>query len=194
MVIGAFLALAEEDGKYRPDPTTTTTTTSTIRPYTWNPRWNPSWNVQNPNWNAQNPNWNNNWDRTYRGRWNNNNTGYNWNQQHDWTRNRYDPAYGRDWRTLRLDETADARGYTYVYETVGGIVAEENGVFETVGLRLHDGQRINGQVIITDRDGVTYKINYQVESKEPYVARGHREAERVPPSIARLLALLETHK
>jgi hypothetical protein len=191
LVIGAFLAYAEEEGKYRPDlATTSTTTTSTIRPYTWNPRWNPSWNIQNPNWNDGRVN--NNWDRTNRGRWNN--TGYNWNPQQDWTRNRWDnPAYGRDWRTLRLDETADARGYTYVYETVGGIVAEENGVFETVALR-HDGQRINGQVIITDREGVTYKINYQVESKEPYVARGLREAERVPPTIARLLALLESHK
>jgi hypothetical protein len=72
-------------------------------------------------------------------------------------------------------------------------VAEETGVFESIGLR-HEGTRITGTVQITDRDGVIYKINYQADTKEPYIARGGREAERVPPTIARLLALLETHK
>lgn len=183
-MVSAILACAED--------TSSTTSTSTVRPYSWTPRYNdPNWNTrwnqhvpQTPNWGQDRNNWN---------RWNH--TGY---QGNDWNRNRwdtrYDAAYPRDWRTLRLDEKADARGYVYVYDTVAGIVAEETGVFEGIGLR-HEGQKIHGQVIITDpRDGVIYKINYQAESKEPYVHRGSREAERVPPTIARLLALLEAHK
>lgn len=192
MLLAVALAYAAEDS--------TTTITSTIRPYTWTPRaadpnnWN-RWNYndwnRNHDWNRNN---NNDWTRK-RWDWNRwNNTGYNHN---DWNRNRWDSRYDgypRDWRTLRLEEKADARGYTYVYETVGGIIAEETGVFESVGLR-HEGQRIHGQVTITDpRDGVIYKINYQTESKEAYVHRGNRDAERVPPTIARLLALLESHK
>lgn len=176
LVIGAFFAYAAED--------LITTSTSTIRPLSWTPRYNdPAWNTRN-NWG--NDRWNHRW----------NNTGFN---QNDWNRNRWDSryphdAYPRDWRTLRLEEKSDVRGYTYVYETVGGVIAEETGIFESIGLR-HEGQRIHGQVTITDpRDGVIYKINYQADSKEAYVPRGSREAERIPPTIVRLLALLETHK
>lgn len=188
------MACAEDDGKYKPE---TTTSTTTIRPYTWTPRaWtDPSWardgRPHNWNWNQNHPNtWNAdprwNVDPRY------NYTGYN-----SW--NRYNPTWNRgvgvygDYRTIKLDEKADLRGYHYVYETVGGVNAEEIGTFENVGLR-HEGQKINGQVIITDREGALYKINYQVESREAYIPRGSREAERVPPTIARLLALMESHK
>lgn len=207
LVIGALLACAEEDGKYKPDSTTTSATT--IRPYTWTPRaWNdPAWREARPHtWNNNNwdsrwnsdPRWNSNVDP----RWNvdpriNHTVGHNsWNRWNSpsWPNSRrYDGGVYGDYRTIRLDEKADLRGYHYVYETVGGVNAEEIGTFENVGLR-HEGQKINGQVIITDREGVLYKINYQVESREAYIPRGSREAERVPPTIARLLALMETHK
>jgi hypothetical protein len=92
-----------------------------------------------------------------------------------------------------LDEVADARGYQYDYETVGGIKVLETGTIEHVGLR-HEGVRAVGTITITDRDGVIYKLNYQSESKEPYIPRGAREPERIPPTIVRALALLESHK
>lgn len=184
------MACAEDDGKYKPE---TTTSTTTIRPYTWTPR---AWN--DPSWTRDGRPHNWNWNQNYPNTWNTdprfavdpryNYTGYNqWNRP-TWNRG----VYG-DYRTIKLDEKADLRGYHYVYETVGGVNAEEIGTFENVGLR-HEGQKINGQVIITDRDGVLYKINYQVESREAYIPRGSREAERVPPTIARLLALMESHK
>jgi hypothetical protein len=107
------------------------------------------------------------------------------------------PVIGRpytDWRTVRLDEKVDAKGYRYVYETVGGILAEEVGTFENIGLKT-EGVRAQGYVQITDpRDGVTYRIDYQSDIKDPYVARGNREVLRTPPTIVKLLALLEAHK
>ncbi|KAG5675019.1 hypothetical protein PVAND_004959 [Polypedilum vanderplanki] len=182
----AFISLAENnDGKYRPEAVTTQTTTTptTIRPANrWNdPRW--GWNTGiNTNWN--NPAARNDW------RWRNT--------------NQWDPRYnvdaaGRpinrfnDWRTIHLDEVADARGYQYDYETVGGIKVLETGTFENVGLR-HEGVRAVGSIVITDRDGVIYKINYQSESKDAYIPRGAREPERIPPTLAKALALLESHK
>lgn len=184
------MVCAEEDGKYKPDATTTPTT---IRPYTWTPRawYDTTTRPANWNWNNRAP-WNPSVDPRVDARFNY--TGHNnWNRHNpSWGRG-YDPAVYSDYRTIRLDEKADYRGYHYVYETVGGVNAEEIGTFENVGLR-HEGQKINGQVIITDRDGVLYKINYQVESREAYIHRGSREAERVPPTIARLLALMESHK
>lgn len=72
-------------------------------------------------------------------------------------------------------------------------MVEENGTFENIGLR-HEGVRAVGSITITDRDGVTYKISYQSDSKEAYIPRGGREPERIPPSLTRLLALMETHK
>lgn len=78
------------------------------------------------------------------------------------------------------------------YETVGGIVAEEVGTFQTLGLP-NEGVRTVGFVEITDPDGIAYRIDYQAVSKEAYITpRG--EAPRTPPSIVKLLALLEAHK
>lgn len=71
-------------------------------------------------------------------------------------------------------------------------MAEEVGVFENIGLKI-EGIRTQGYVQITDVEGVTYRIDYQSDSKEAYIPpRG--EAARVPPTIVKLLALLESHK
>jgi Insect cuticle protein len=78
------------------------------------------------------------------------------------------------------------------YETVGGIVAEEVGTFKNIGLR-NEGVRTVGYVEITDPEGVSFRIDYQADSKDAYITpRG--EAPRTPPSIIKLLALLEAHK
>lgn len=71
-------------------------------------------------------------------------------------------------------------------------MAEEVGVFENIGLKT-EGIRTQGYVQITDREGVTYRIDYQSDSKEAYIPRGV-EAPRVPPTIVKMLALLESHK
>ncbi|XP_070495107.1 uncharacterized protein [Chironomus tepperi] len=197
----AVLALADDDGKYRPEATTKTPlivpVTTTLRPKWNDPRWSdPRW-AGHQGWN--NNHWNNNWNR-YNSTWNDwNRPAGAWGSQ-PWTGNRYNvDALGRpitrhpDWRTIRLDEKADVRGYQYVYETVGGILVEENGTFENIGLR-HEGVRAVGVITITDRDGVTYKLTYQSDSKEAYIPRGAREPDRIPPSLTRLLALMETHK
>lgn len=80
------------------------------------------------------------------------------------------------------------------YETVGGILAEEVGTFENVGLKT-EGIRAQGYVQITDPQGVSFRIDYQADSKDAYIPRGDgREAPRTPPSIVKLLALMELHK
>lgn len=82
-----------------------------------------------------------------------------------------------------------------MYETVGGILAEEVGTFENIGLKT-EGVRSQGFVQITEPiTGVTYRIDYQTDSKDAYIPRGDgREAPRMPPTIIKLLALLESHK
>lgn len=65
-------------------------------------------------------------------------------------------------------------------------------MFENIGLK-NEGARIQGYVQVTDIDGVTYRIDYQSDSKEAYIPpRG--EAPRIPPAIVKLLSLLESHK
>jgi len=81
----------------------------------------------------------------------------------------------------------------FSYETVDGVLAEEAGTFENIGLR-NEGIRAQGYVTITDREGVKFRIDYQADSKDAYIPRGSREVNRVPPSIVKLLALLESHK
>lgn len=104
------------------------------------------------------------------------------------------PRPFHDYRTIRLDEKVDAKGYRYVYETVGGIKAEEVGTFENIGLKT-GGVRTQGYVQITDVDGIVYRIDYQTESKDAYVPKGSAgEAPRTPPTIIKLLSLLESHK
>ena len=92
-----------------------------------------------------------------------------------------------------MDEKVDYKGYRYVYETVGGILAEEVGTFENIGLKT-EGVRSQGFVQITDPEGITFRIDYQVDSKDAYVPRNNGEAPRTPPTIIKLLALLEQHK
>lgn len=78
------------------------------------------------------------------------------------------------------------------YETVGGILAEEVGTFQNIGLK-NEGVRVQGYVQITDTNGVTFRIDYQSDQKEAYIPpRG--EAPRTPPSIVKLLSLLDLHK
>lgn len=73
-------------------------------------------------------------------------------------------------------------------------MAEEVGTFENIGLKT-EGVRSQGFVQITDVDGVTYRIDYQSDSKDAHVPRGAgREAPRTPPTIIKLLSLLESHK
>lgn len=123
----------------------------------------------------------------------------------------YTPRSYHDYRTIRLDEKVDSKGYRYVYvsvwyvlinrdnfyslrryETVGGILAEEVGSFENFGLK-NEGVRAQGSVQITDPAGVVYRIDYQTDSKDAYIPRVG-EAPRTPPSIVKLLSLLESHK
>lgn len=102
------------------------------------------------------------------------------------------PRSYHDHRTIRLEQKVDAKGYVYKYETIGGIKAEEVGTFKQIGLR-NAGVRSQGYVQITDNDGVVYRIDYSTDSDETYVAsRG--ETPRTPPSILKLLSLLELHK
>lgn len=79
----------------------------------------------------------------------------------------------------------------FSYETVGGILAEEVGTFENIGLK-QEGVRTQGYVQITDTNGISYRIDYQTDSKDAYIPRG--EAPRIPPSIVKLLSLLESRK
>lgn len=73
-------------------------------------------------------------------------------------------------------------------------MAEEVGVFENIGLK-NEGVRSQGSVVITDPQGVSFRIDYQVDSKDAYVPRGDgREPPRTPPSLVKLLALMESHK
>lgn len=78
------------------------------------------------------------------------------------------------------------------YETVGGILAEEVGTFENFGLK-NEGVRAQGSVTIKDLEGVVFRIDYQTDSKDAYIPRAG-EAPRTPPSIVKLLSLLESHK
>lgn len=125
----------------------------------------------------------------------------------------YSPRSYHDYRTIRLDEKVDAKGYRYVwvatlqwrsnissysvslfsYETVGGILAEEVGTFQNIGLKT-EGVRAQGYVQITDNDGISYRIDYQTEGRNAYVPPARGEAPRTPPSIVKLLSLMELHK
>jgi hypothetical protein len=87
LIVGVILALAEEDGKYRPEATTVVAAAAvpvtTIRPLinTWNRNWNdprvadPRWidpRFENRGWNTWNrPNVTNDWNRNAwnRGSW-----------------------------------------------------------------------------------------------------------------------------
>lgn len=79
------------------------------------------------------------------------------------------------------------------YETVGGILAEEVGTFNNYGLK-NEGLRTQGSVQITDVTGVVYRIDYQTDTKDAYIPRTAGEAPKTPPSIVKLLSLLESHK
>lgn len=81
----------------------------------------------------------------------------------------------------------------FSYETVGGILAEEVGTFLNIGLKT-EGVRAQGYVQITDNNGVSYRIDYQTEGRDAYVPPIRGEAPRTPPSIVKLLSLLELHK
>lgn len=77
---------------------------------------------------------------------------------------------------------------------MGGIQAEEVGTFENIGLK-NEGVRMVGSVQITDPQGVSFRIDYKADSKDAFVPRGDgREPPRTPPSIVKLLALMESHK
>lgn len=82
------MALADDDGKYRPEVTTKIPlilpVTTTLRPRWNDPRWSdPRW-AGNPAWN--NHNWNNNWNvNRYNSTWNDWNRGAgNWGN--DWAK------------------------------------------------------------------------------------------------------------
>lgn len=79
------MALADDDGKYRPEATTKVPlilpVTTTLRPRWNDPRWSdPRW-AGNPTWN--NHNWNNNWNANrYNSTWNDWNRGAgNWGNE-----------------------------------------------------------------------------------------------------------------
>lgn len=94
----AFLALAEEDGKYRPEVTTkvpvvpvVVPVTTTIRPRWNDPRWNDPRFNSDPRWAGQ-PGWNN---------WNYNRYNTTWNDYNKWG-NRWDTRYNVDGKLLNL--------------------------------------------------------------------------------------------
>lgn len=103
----------------------------------------------------------------------------------------------KDINTCMFSPKSDEYSLTLIffgsYETVGGILAEEVGTFQNIGLK-NEGVRVQGYVQITDTDGVSYRIDYQSDSKEVYIPPRGGEAPRTPPALVKLLSLLELHK
>lgn len=58
----------------------------------------------------------------------------------------------------------------------------------------NEGVKAQGFVQISGVDGISYRIDYVTESKEVFIPHGDREVLRTPPTIIKMLALLESRK
>lgn len=78
------------------------------------------------------------------------------------------------------------------YETISGLLAEEVGQFENIGLK-NAGTRVQGFVQLTTRDDIVHRIDYNTFYKGDNPAL-REPAGKTPPALAQLIAILSAER